>query len=200
MSKHICLFGGSITWGAWDYEKGGWGARLRSYLENNNHNIIVYNCGVSGDTTSSLLKRFNVECEARKPDVIIFSIGMNDSYYYGSKDKPSVPIEKFQDNLQTLIDEAKTFCSNVIFVGLSLVDENKTKPISWATTVYHDQENTILYNNKIREVSEKNNIPFVNILDCLDLNDIADGVHPNSVGHEKIFLRIKDFLLASKFL
>ena len=36
MEQIICLFGDSITWGAWDPEHGGWGARLRSYFETNN--------------------------------------------------------------------------------------------------------------------------------------------------------------------
>ena len=33
MSKRICVFGASITWGACDYEVGGWVARLRKYIE-----------------------------------------------------------------------------------------------------------------------------------------------------------------------
>lgn len=200
MSQHICLFGDSIIWGARDPEKGGWASRLRSYLETNDYDIMVYNGGVSGDTTNELLKRFNIECEARKPNIIIFAIGLNDSYYYGFKDKPSVPIEKFQNNLQELINQAKKFNSKIIFIGLTPVDESKTKPIPWETTIYHDQENTILYNNKIKEVSEKNNIPFIDMLSLLDINDIEDGVHPSPRGHEKIFLKVKDFLISNKFV
>lgn len=200
MSQHICLFGDSITWGAWDPENGGWGARLRSYFETNNHDIMVYNCGVSGDTTNELLKRFNIESEARQPNIIIFAIGINDSYYYGSKDKPSIAIEKFQNNLQELADQAKKFCSNIIFLGLTPVDERKTKPIPWETTIFHDQENTIFYNNKIKEVCENNNISFINLLDELKIEDIDDGVHPSPQGHEKMFLKVKEFLLSNKLV
>ncbi len=195
MSQHICLFGDSITWGAWDTEKSGWGFRLRTHFESNNFDVMVYNCGVSGDTTNELLKRFAVESEAREPNTIIFAIGINDSYYFGSKDKPSVPIEQFQDNLQKLIGEAKKFCSNIIFLGLTPIDESKTKPISWEKTIYHDQKNTILYDDKIKIVCEKNKIPFVNLLESLDTDDIHDGVHPNPRGHKKIFLKVKECLL-----
>ena len=200
MSQHICLFGDSITWGAWDPEHGGWGARLRSYFETNNYDIMVYNCGVSGDTTNELLKRFNIESEARQPNIIIFAIGINDSYYYGSKDKPSITIEKFQNNLQELVNQAKKYCSNIIFLGLTPVDENKTKPIPWETTIFHDQENTILYNAKIKEVCKNNDTPFINLLDELKIEDIDDGVHPSPQGHEKMFLKVKEFLLSNKLV
>jgi lysophospholipase L1-like esterase len=96
---------------------------------------MVYNCGVSGDTTNELLNRFKIESEAREPNIIIIAIGINDSYYHGTKDRPSVTIEKFQNNLQELVNQAKKFCPNVIFLGLTPVDENKTKPIPWETTI-----------------------------------------------------------------
>jgi lysophospholipase L1-like esterase len=96
MEKTICLFGDSITWGAWDPERGGWGARLRSYFETNNIEVNVYNCGVSGNNTDDLLQRFKVEATARKPNIIIFAIGINDSQYVNSKDNPRVPIKNFK--------------------------------------------------------------------------------------------------------
>ena len=34
--------------------------------------------------------------------------------------------------------------------------------------------------------------------DLLNESDLEDGLHPNSIGHEKIFLRVKDFLAKNK--
>lgn len=117
MKKTICIFGDSITWGLWDHQRGGWVARLRSYFETNNFEtnnietnnieVNVYNCGVCGDSTDDLLQRFKVEATARKANIIIFAIGINDSQYINSKDHPCVPIEKLQNNLQELINQAK---------------------------------------------------------------------------------------------
>ena len=45
----ICVFGDSITWGASDYEKGGWVERLKTYLMKNKNDVDVYNLGVSGE-------------------------------------------------------------------------------------------------------------------------------------------------------
>jgi len=56
------------------------------------------------------------------------------------------------------------------------------------------------YNSIIRETSAENKLPFINLLDITKNKDLADGLHPNSKGHEKIFLKVKDFLLSSKLI
>ena len=45
----ICIFGDSITWGAYDPEQGGWATRLRNYFEKQDNDVDVYNLGISGD-------------------------------------------------------------------------------------------------------------------------------------------------------
>ena len=200
METTICLFGNSITWGAGDLGGGGWGARLRNYFETNKFDIELYNLGVSGDTSDDLLKRFKIESAAREPCIIIFAIGVNDSQYINSKDNPRVPFEKFQSNLQKLIDQAKKFTSKIIFVGLTKVDEFKTRPIPWSVTKYYNEKNAKLYDSKIKEVCEENNISFLKMYDLLNDSDLADGLHPNPAGHEKMFLRIKEFLLSKKLI
>jgi len=200
MSTRICLFGDSITWGAGDPEKGGWGARLKSYFENNNYDIDLYNLGISGNITDDLLKRFKVECGVRKPEIIVFAVGINDLQYIHSKDNPRTPIKKFQNNLQELINQAREFTDKIIFIGLTKVDETKTTPIPWNKTKYYDEENAKLYDSKIKEVCEKNDISFLKMYDLLDDSDLADGLHPNPAGHEKMFLRIKKFLVENNNL
>ena len=196
MEKTICVFGSSIAWGAWDPEKGGWVGRLRSYVEtrNNNDYIQVYNCGVSGDNSEWLLKRIEVECVAREPDLVLIAIGMNDSQYINTKDNSRVPLEKFQSNLGELLMKAKKYALEVIFIGLSDIDETKLMPIPWDVTKYYDKENVALYNSKIKEFCEKNNLKFIEMQGLLNNEDLEDGLHPNAQGHEKMFLRVKDFL------
>jgi len=196
MEKTVCIFGDSIAWGAWDPERGGWAFRLRSYFETNDFEIELYNCGVSGDNTNKLLKRFDTEAAARKPDIIIFAIGINDSQYIHSKENPRISIEEFQSNLQELINHAKKFAKQIIFAGLTKVDESKTMPIPWDSAKYYDNENIKNYNEKIKEICNKNNLKFIEMLDLLDNNqDLEDGLHPNSQGHEKMFLKIRDFFI-----
>lgn len=166
----------------------------------NDIDVSIYNCGVSGDNSEGLLRRFKVEAEARKPDVILFAIGINDSQYVRSKDNPRVSLEKFQSNLQELVNQAKNFGKQTIFIGLTKVDESKTMPVPWNTIKYYDEENIRLYNANIKEVCDNNKLLFVDMLDLLNNNDLYDGLHPNSQGHEKYFLRVRDFLFSHNII
>ena len=197
----ICVFGDSITWGAGDKKEGGWVNRARNYFKISNFGVKMYNLGISGDNTNDLLKRFKTEAEARKPNMIIFAIGTNDSQYVDTKDNPRVNLNKFQNNLVELLNQAKEFTQNIIFVGLTKVDETKTIPIPWNKRKYYTNENITQYNSTIKSFCEQNKILFVNIFDLLDVkNDLEDGLHPNARGHQKIFKKVKDFLEKNKLI
>jgi len=200
MEKTINIFGDSIAWGAYD-ETGGWADRLKSYFMNLDKGYFdFYNLGVSGDNTDDLLKRFKIENEARTPDVIIIAIGTNDASYVASKDDNYVSLEKFENNLLEIIRQAKEFTSEVVFIGLTIVDESKTMPNIWSDDEFMDNKNISIYNSKIKEICGKNNLLFVEMLDLLNNDDLEDGLHPNSQGHEKMFLRIKNFLVENKIV
>ncbi|MDA3815172.1 MAG: SGNH/GDSL hydrolase family protein [Patescibacteria group bacterium] len=51
------------------------------------------------------------------------------------------------------------------------------------------------YNEVAKEHCQKQNINFINMFDTLDDSDLPDGLHPNEVGYEKMYGRIKDFLV-----
>lgn len=200
MSKHICLFGDSITHGYNDFNRGGWGNRLNHFFNNSDYDVSVYNCGISGDDTKGLLKRFKIESESRDANMIIFAIGTNDSFYFGSKDKVNVKIDKFGKNLQELIKQAKELTNEIVFLGLPPIDQSKTQPLAWASNIYHDEENTKIYNEKVKEVAKKNDLPFIDLYNYLNVDDIEDGVHPSPNGHKKIFVKVKEFLIKNKFV
>ena len=200
MSKRICVFGDSISQGYNDYNEGGWINRLRKYFDLSDYDISVFNLGVSGDNTFDLLKRFKIEAEARSPEFIIFAIGINDSQYVNSKDNPSVPLSDFNKNLSELQRLSKQFTDKIIFVGLTKVDEPKVTPIPWSITKYYDNENIKKYDLAIKDFCIKNNLPFIEMFDLLDDKDLEDGLHPNSGGHEKMFIRVKDFLIENKII
>lgn len=195
MSKTICIFGDSITWGACDYRLGGYCSRLKVFFQASEYDISIYNCGISGDNTNDLLKRFKDEATAREPQTIIFAIGVNDSQYIDSKDNPQVTMEKFEENLQKLIDQAKDITDDIIFLGLFGLDESKTMPTPWNLNKYYDNENIKLYNAKIEEVAKKNIIDFIDMIGLLDKDHLEDGLHPNDEGHKQIFMKVRDHLV-----
>ena len=200
MEQIICLFGDSITWGAWDPEHGGWGARLRSYFETNDKDIELYNCGVSGDTTDGLLKRFDVECTAREPQIIVFAIGINDSRYINNIENAQTPIEMFQNNFSVLLEKAKKHSDVIICLGITKVDDKKTAPCEWKPTKFYTNDIVKKYDSVIKEVCANADVLFLEMNDLLNDADLEDGLHPNPQGHEKMFLRVKEFLLTNKIV
>ncbi len=197
MEQTICIFGNSTTWGAWDREKGGWANRLRLFFDAGTDDVSVYNLGISGDNSRGLLKRFEVECEARSPAIIIVAIGENDSaknsYVY-------VPIAEFKDNLAKIIKIARKFTDKIIFLGATRVDETKTRPVPWDKTVNYTNKDYAEYDKAIKEVAEKEKVNYLKMSDLLDNRDLEDGVHFTPKGHQKIFLRVRDFLVGKKLL
>jgi len=189
----ILVFGDSIAYGAVDLEEGGWVNRLKNYLAREGK-AEVYNLGVSGNNTNDLLARFDVESQARNPKTIVFAIGIIDSSWVNSKGDPRVALKTFQDNITTLIGQARKYTKRIIFVGLTKVNESKTNPIPWNTAVHYDNESIVQYNSALKTICEKENLVFIEVLDSLGNDDLEDGVHPNSEGHKKLFEKIKNAL------
>ena len=199
----ILVFGDSIVWGAWDRE-GGWAQRLRKFIDEKNLSdsefyCLVYNLGVSSDTTEGLLERFEFETKQRLKEgeetIFIFAIGTNDSQFLFSKNGTKVPVEKVRENIQKLIELAKRFSSKIIFVGLFPVDESRVVPLPWDSNKAYKNEFIRQYNQVIKEVCNENNIPFIDTFEKFSSLDypslLEDGLHPNSKGHELIFKMVK---------
>lgn len=208
----ILVFGTSITFGAWD-RKGGWVERLKNFfikkfLSDKNFRYLVYNLGISGDTTEDLLERFEFEAKQRLKEgeetIVIFEIGGNDSQFIHSQNSLRILPEKFRQNIQNLINLAKKFSSKIIFIGHSPVDETKTTPIPWNRDKSYKNENVSKYNEIIKSVCQENNVYFIEIFEKLSKlgyqNLLEDGLHSNSKGHQKIFETIKDFLIKNKII
>ncbi len=208
----ILVFGDSIAYGAWDTE-GGWVARLRNYLDKKNLGdgatyYVVYNLGISGDTTREVLERFDAETKARAKEaespsdlIIIFAIGINDSGMLNAKDM--VPPAEFKKSLERLLDRSRSLTSNVIFMGASLVDEEKTHPVSWEAGLHYDNASIERDNRIIEGVCAENRTMFIDVAKQFGStykNLLNDGVHPNSEGHKLIYRTVKSFLLKKKVI
>ncbi len=188
---NILIFGDSITWGAYDPEQGGWATRLRNYFEAQDNDVDVYNLGISGDTTADLLERIEIEAKSREPNLIIFAIGINDAQFIHSTNGLHVSLDEFQQNLAKLLTIAKKFTDNVVFVGLTSVDESKTTPIPWNTDKSYTNENIKRLDNTIEKFCEDNKLKFISMENVVGNDDLIDGLHPNTRGHIKIFERMK---------
>ena len=186
----IGVWGDSITYGECDSEALGWVGRLRKAFPVEDY-IGVYNRGICGDTSEDLVKRFAVEVNSIQPDTIIFAVGINDSKYPATKEGNKIPIEDFKKNIQTLVEEAKKYTDRIFIVGLTKVIETSIQSPS------RFSNNQIeLYNNVLKELSEKNTLQFINMLQAIDIKtDLYDGLHPNAKGYDKMSNTISAILL-----
>lgn len=202
---NIVFFGDSITEGFWDSE-GGWVERIRKQLFTNTINSQYtvfhrfYNLGVSGDNTDSLLVRFEnelkvrTEGEKKEDNVVIIAIGINDSQVYHETEKTRVSFEKFQENIQTLISQAKKYADTIYFIGLTPVDEDKVDPSPWTPEKSYKNESIKRFNDAVKNICISQSIQFIDVLEewlkqpYQEL--LSDGLHPNTQGHEKLFATI----------
>lgn len=189
-NMEIGIWGDSIIYGAGDTMALGWVGRLRKLLEKD-EDISVYNFGVCGDTTNDLAKRFLVEADSIKPNVVIFAIGINDSKYPVGETASNVPLESYKQNMRELVKLARKYTDKIHIVGATKVDETSMRESG--TRFVNDTIQS--YNNFLKEFSESEGLLYVDVFDVLDIHtDLDDGLHPNAQGYEKLFNTIQEFV------
>jgi len=196
---NICVWGDSIAWGANDPEQGGWVNRLRNYCEAQKDDVHVYNLGISGDDTADVLERIEGEAKAREPDLAIFAIGTNDAQFVHSRDAFRVSETEYKQNLGKLCELARKFTDRLVFIGLTSVDESKTTPIPWNPDKSYTNARLETLNGIIKELCNEKGLAYIPVEKVLRSGDFADGLHPNSQGHQKLFEVIKDTLERGHF-
>jgi len=153
----------------------------------------VFNLGVSGDTTRSLLARIEAETKARtwKRDlpVVAVAIGANDGLFEGGRQW--VNPDEFRGNLEKILRILKPLANKVVLVGSPACDEAQTCPVPWGDFAYTNRE-LQRFEQTMQEVAARHKLSFVPIYQGfkqrLDNGDalLADGLHPNDAGHRHI--------------
>lgn len=193
MNKVICVFGDSVLWGWGLPFRIGWVNLFRNYIEEkSDFKMNLYDLGVDADTTEDVLKRFDIEAAARKPDIIIFAIGINDSAYRKTKDRQITKIDVFEKNIYELIKKAGKLTKEIVFIGLCKGSDQETMPLPASKTgKCFSKENAGIYNEVIKKCCLTKNILFIDIIDKVKDDEFCDGLHPTKEGHEKIFKEVK---------
>jgi lysophospholipase L1-like esterase len=198
----ITVSGDSITFGAGDSLDRGWCGRLKKYFESKGGHHYLYNLGICGNTTEDILERFDVEAKARvtfkreqDENVILFSVGINDSKILIEEKTNRMKIDAFSKNIKTLIDKAKSYTPKIAFIGLTPVEEDKTA---------RTNERVKEFNDSIKEICQQNDVLFFDMFEEFSKLDykklLSDGLHPSPEGYQKMYELIKDFLIQNKML
>lgn len=181
----IGVWGDSITYGSHDSEALGWVGRLRKNLIQRDPRAQVYNFGISGDTSSNVLKRFEIEAAASEPSTVIFAVGINDSKQ-NIQGENLVPIDEYSSNLDKLICAAKSVCSGVLIIGATSVEES----ICNRGEYYFRNSEIEKYNLAALKIAQGHNLRFVDMFSILESSCLADGLHPNAKGYQRMYERV----------
>ncbi|GIC78472.1 GDSL-type esterase/lipase family protein [Moritella sp. F3] len=204
MASIIC-FGDSITRGESDAVYGGWADRIKTrlikqFLETDQDRVSVFNMGISGETTDGLMQRFQPECVTRLSDnnnTVLFGYGANDLAC--QEGKHLVVIGSYINNLSHCIEFALEKGAAVVLINITPIAAhldgipNVNKRIRNDATIRH-------YNQALLDLSVKYDVALIDVYTPFNVDKeaylTADGLHPNSAGHELLYDVISASLLA----
>jgi lysophospholipase L1-like esterase len=194
----IVALGDSLVYGFGDPEQGGWVEQLRrSWMSPTSAGHTVYNLGVRGDRTQQVAQRLEVEFRPRGelrnrvPDLIILSVGVNDSARVGrSNGRNYTDFQTFESQIASLLEQAQQLCP-VLFVGMVPVDEAK---MPFLDCLYYNNTDQYCYKEATRLACIKRGIPYLDIFQqWMDRGEIwrlkrvsDDGLHPNTLGYRAL--------------
>lgn len=198
LPKRIVAFGSSSLYGRVDPEGGGYIGRLRRWHESEDIHNAVFNLGISGDTTTGILKRLVSEASVRRPNLILITTGLNDTRRVGSKNASiTTPVKQFKKNVEELITQARSL-AKVIFISVYPIDDRRTTPLI-GTDYYYLLKDAKEYAKITKRICKSGRIPYLDIFnEWLKIDYLPylyeDGLHANARGHQEIFHRLKNFL------
>jgi lysophospholipase L1-like esterase len=195
----VIALGDSIVYGFGDTEGGGWVERLRRrWMSPESPGHVLYNLGVRGDRVQQVSERldhefrYRGELKNKLPDLIILSVGVNDSGRLGRlTGRNYTDFDVYKQNLANLLDQAQSLCP-VLFVGMIPIDESK---MPFLDCFYFNHADQYVYKQAAKMACVEKNIPYLDIFD-LWINRgenwckaqlSADGLHPNVNGYKSLF-------------
>ena len=165
----IVAFGDSLTAGPGLQPHETYPAVLQPKLDAAGLNYRMVNAGLSGDTTTGGLQRFERSLTA-STRVVILALGANDGFR-------GVPVATVRRNLDAMIGIAKARGIDVLLCGM------EAPPV-------HGWQYSLDFHFMFPELAAQHQVPLVpfmltGVLGRTDLN-LEDGLHPNADGARQV--------------
>ncbi|SQD77037.1 SGNH/GDSL hydrolase family protein [Moritella yayanosii] len=210
MASIIC-FGDSITRGESDAIYGGWADRIKTRClsriisatvsGSGSDRISVFNMGISGETTNGLIQRFQHEFVTRladdKQNTVLFGYGANDLAKQDGN--YLVDIETYIDNISRCMEFSLEKDANVVLINVTPIAA-QLDGIPNVNNRIRNDETIRRYNQALLTLSVKYSVNLIDVYTPFNDNKeaylTADGLHPNSAGHELLYQVISSSLLS----
>ncbi len=207
MKNNYIIIGDSITYGIGDFESGGWSAMFKKFIVNKDDskicNNFVHVAGFPGATSKDILNKIDNILNSFIYDgfnnIVILSIGVNDTQLFNGNYK--ISIDNYKSNIKKITKKIMCKGMQLIILGLTRIESDEkflwkpNKHYNNSIISEYDKDLKLImeYDSELRRLCEENKIKYIPMQDVLQKEDFVDGLHPNQMGHKKIFERIKDF-------
>ena len=198
----VVALGDSLIYGYGDFVGGGWIERLRrQWMSPQGGGHVLYNLGVRGDRVAQVSQRLEQEFSCRGelrnrfPDLILLSVGVNDSSRVGKPEgKLYTNLEDFRLHIAHLLNVAQNLCP-VLFIGMTPVDRDK---MPFMNCLYYNHFDQYRYKEATLQACQQRNIPYLDIFDLwlsrgedwIKTQLGEDGLHPNVSGYQTLLADI----------
>lgn len=167
--RSLVVMGDSISDGYGVSADAAYPQKLQKILQEQGYNYKVTSASISGSTTASGPSRMRWFLK-QKPDLLILALGANDGLR-------GLKLEQSQKNLSESIQLAKAQGVRVILAGMMLPPN-------------YGLEYTTAFRKMFQDLAKEHDLPLIPFLlegvgGVAELN-LADGIHPNEKGHQKI--------------
>lgn len=176
----VLFLGTSLTAGLGLTEEEAYPARVAGLLEDRGLAIEAINAGVSGDTSAGGLGRVDWLLQV-VPDVVLVELGANDGLR-------GLPVAMTDANLREVVARSQAVGAQVIVAGMMMppnYGEDYTRAFAETFPRVARDTGSVL-------------VPFLleGVAADPDLN-LADGIHPNAEGHERMARTVLPFVLSA---
>lgn len=194
----ILVFGDSIAYGEYD-SHGGWATRLyldflnQQAADMDNEYPFIFNLSIGGETTAGIVKRLASEVEARRwgeeEFAFVFAVGINDARMRDGFTVSSP--DRFLQDLENLYALASRYTQKMLFVGLTPVEDMHIPDASFRSTRIWKFEQVL------RQFAESKKVRHVPLFEAFTKKIeegrtlTLDGLHPNTEGHQLMYVRIR---------
>lgn len=198
----VIALGDSLVYGYGDPVGGGWVEQMRRrWMSPDSTGHALYNLGIRGNGVIQVSQRLEQEFKQRGelrnryPDLIILSVGVNDSARLGrATGKNFTDLQLFQEELNYLLNQAVNLCQ-VVFIGMIPIDENK---MPFMNCLYYNHADQFRYKEVTKQACLQRNIPYLDLFDLwIGRGEnwwrsllCSDGLHPNVEGYQAILTDI----------
>lgn len=168
MINIICM-GDSLTKGFGVQPDESYPSLLGKQLNQTDQKYVVQNMGVNGETSREALLRCN-DVIANAPDLVLLETGINDGLHM-------VPAAVISQNIGLIIQRMQEHEIQIILMGMELI---------WGEAPAYIREFNQIYPALAKQYYVPLIPPFLSRVIGNPEFTLADGIHPNHLGYERI--------------